>query len=449
MDPTTVGDVLSDAARDAPITVLGAGLTGLSASMELRRAGVPHRLVDKNPHAGGHAATIEEVGYRFDRTGHLLHVRDPALKGEILSWLGPENVLEIDRKSVVWSNGVYTPYPFQANTYGLPPDIAYECVVGFVKAHFDREPRTPATFEDFCLRHFGEGISRHFMVPYNEKLLGVHPRQITAAWCDRFVPIPKLEDVLGGALGVRRNELGYNTRFLYPRLGIGELVRVLADRAGAVELGRSPRAIDWKRRRIDWGDGVETSYQSLVSTLPLDVLAKLLVDAPEPVRRAGSLLRCTHLYYLDVALNTRCEKPWHWAYVPEPKYPFYRVGAYSSFSAAMVPPGKGSLYVELADRNEPDLATLLPRVADDLVEMGIVRAREAIRFARVRRIDHAYVVFDAAHADAVGTLLPFLEENGILSVGRYGAWTYASMEDALVSGRKAARDALARLEHPR
>ena len=37
-------------------------------------------------------------------------------------------------------------------------------------------------------RYFGEGIARHFMLPYNEKLWGVHPREITAAWCSRFVP---------------------------------------------------------------------------------------------------------------------------------------------------------------------------------------------------------------------------------------------------------------------
>ena len=39
--------------------------------------------------------------------------------------------------------------------------------------------------------------------------------------------------------------------------------------------------------------------------------------------------------YLDVALSEPCGKPLHWVYVPEAKYPFYRVGCYSHFSPAM------------------------------------------------------------------------------------------------------------------
>jgi hypothetical protein len=90
------------------------------------------------------------------------------------------------------------------------------------------------------------------------------------------------------------------------------------------------------------------------------------------------------MYYLDVALNGPCNKPLHWVYVPEAQYPFYRVGCYSNFSAAMAPPGKANLYVELADRSPPDMATLVPEVARGLVEMGLIDVPEAVRFARLR-----------------------------------------------------------------
>ena len=33
----------------------------------------------------------------------------------------------------------------------------------------------PTNFEEYCLRHFGAGISKHFMIPYNEKIWGVSP----------------------------------------------------------------------------------------------------------------------------------------------------------------------------------------------------------------------------------------------------------------------------------
>jgi protoporphyrinogen oxidase len=178
------------------------------------------------------------------------------------------------------------------------------------------------------------------------------------------------------------------------------------------------------------------------------VLVSRIERAPPEVALAGRALRKTHLYYLDVALNTPCERPLHWLYVPEARFPFYRVGCYSNFSAAMAPAGKASLYVELASREEPVLAKLLPEVAAGLQEMGLIRAPEAIRFARVRKVEHAYVIYDRARASALDVLRPFLEQSGIVSAGRYAMWEYASMEDAIEQGIAAAARAASELSSP-
>jgi protoporphyrinogen oxidase len=426
----------SDATNPVPILVLGAGLTGLSAALELTRLGVAHRVFERLPIAGGHAVTTLDDGYRFDRTGHLLHLRDPALRREVLGWLEGD-CREIARRSVIYSNGVYTRYPFQANTFGLPPEVANECVLGFVQAYFAESPAEPRNFEEFCLRHFGPGITRHFMVPYNSRLWGVPPSEITSAWCQRFVPLPKLEDVIAGAVGLNDHELGYNQRFLYPRLGIGELPRAMHRRLSSVTLGRAPRRIEVARRVADFGDE-RIPFDVLLSTVPLPTLLDLCDELPPEVRAARQKLRATHLYYLDIALETLPLTDFHWAYVPEAKYPFYRVGCYTHFSPELAPPGKGSLYVELADRSEPVLEAVLPAVSAGLVEMGVIERAEDIRFARLRRIDVAYVIFDHAYYEALAAIRPFLERARIVSTGRYGGWQYGSMEDALLEGRAGA-----------
>ena len=107
-----------------PVAVLGAGLAGMSAAYHLGRRGVPHRIFERLPHPGGHAITLEDSGYRFDRTGHLLHLRDPSTRALALSFIAGGWV-EIQRQSMIWTNGTYTRYPFQANTFGLPPRVAY------------------------------------------------------------------------------------------------------------------------------------------------------------------------------------------------------------------------------------------------------------------------------------------------------------------------------------
>jgi protoporphyrinogen oxidase len=179
-------------------------------------------------------------------------------------------------------------------------------------------------------------------------------------------------------------------------------------------------------------------YDSVLNPIPLSGLLELCEGVPADVSAAARRLRCPHLYYLDVALDTPARLDYHWVYVPEPRYPCYRVGCYSNFSEKMAPPGKASLYVELAERERPNLEKLLPQVGEALVEMGWCRSPSEIAFARLRRIDHAYVIFDRAYREALSAIEPFLDENGIVSRGRYGSWTYSSMEDALIAGREAA-----------
>jgi protoporphyrinogen oxidase len=419
-----------------PVVVLGAGLTGMSAGLELGRRGIEHRILEKAAVPGGHVVTTEEGGYRFDRTGHLLHLKDDTLRQQVLQWLEGD-ALEVERKSVVWSHGVMTDYPFQANSVGLPPEVAYECVLGFVKAHAARDKPTPKNFEDYCHVHFGAGISRRFMLPYNSRLWGVQPREITAEWCGRFVPLPTLEDVIAGAVGHKRRSLGYNARFLYPRLGIGALSAGLHRRVSRVELGKAPVSIDFPARRVLLADET-VSYEVLINTAPLPVLCALLTNPPEAVTYAAARLRHTSLYYLDLALDAPCPSNVHWVYVPEPKYPFYRVGCYSHFSRAMAPPRKDGLYVELVRRDAPDLSRLLPEVEAGLLEMGLIAKTGDIAFARLRKLDYAYVIFDHAYVAATQTLHSFLREQRIISTGRYGGWNYSSMEEALLFGQAAA-----------
>jgi protoporphyrinogen oxidase len=427
------------AADGVPVAVLGGGLTGLSASLQLGRANVPHRLFEREGTAGGHAVTSFERGFGFDRTGHLLHLRDPAMQALATELLPAEQYRKIARKSAIFSHGVYTRYPFQANTFGLPPEVAYECLSGFLAAHFASDKPEPKTFAEFCQVHFGAGISQHFMLPYNSRLWGVSPDEITSEWCQRFVPKPKLEDVLRGAVGANAPELGYNTSFWYPEHGMGSFSAALAART-PVELLKAPRRIDLVRRVVELSDE-EVPFEVLVSTIPLPALLGLLSDVPEAVTEAASRLRSTHLHYFDLGLSVPNPNPYHWIYVPESKYPFYRVGCYSHFSEKLAPPGKSSLYVELVDRRTQNPERALAGVLAGLRELGLVRHERDVELWRLRTIEHAYVIYDHHYRAALDVIEPFLASHRLISSGRYGAWNYSSMEDALLMGRQAARDA--------
>lgn len=425
-----------------PTIILGGGLTGISAALHLRR---PYLLLERERRLGGLARTNERDGFFFDHTGHWLHLRTDAMR-ELAQRVMGDALVEVERRAAIYSHGVLTPYPFQANLHGLPPQVVYECLLGFVQARLQRGSEVPRNFEQYVQHHFGAGIARHFMLPYNRKLWGVPPAAITSAWCSRFVPIPTLEQVLAGAVGAGPAELGYNVRFVYPRRGgIESFTRALVAELDPAHtrLGTAPEAIDPRAGTVAVA-GESLPFHALITSLPLPALLGLLVDAPAAVLAAGERLRATPVRYLDVATRRPARADYHWVYVPEERYPFYRVGVFSNAMPSMAPPGCASLYVELSSR-DGDGAQATREALEGLVAIGAIGAVEDVLFAELRELAPAYVVFDEGYEEAVATIQRYLAAHRIFSCGRYGAWIYNAMEDSLLAGRQAAAetDALA------
>ena len=426
--------------------ILGAGLAGLSTALHLERDWL---LVEREDRIGGLARTEEIDGFFFDQTGHWLHLRHPHIRATVEGLMGDE-LLRVRRRSHIWSHGRYSLYPFQGNLYGLPREVVRECLMGVIEAKIRaaREESAgaaapPRNFLDYVERHFGPGIAKHFMIPYNTKLWGVSPAEITAEWCSRFVPLPSLAQVVDGALGPGDEEMGYNAHFLYPkRGGIETLVRRLgaALRGGEIALGVEAVRIDWQRRWVELSNGRRVGYEHLVSTVPLCALGPLLVDPPEVVRRWTPTLRWTSLRHVDLGFES-VEPPFggtHWIYVPEPRYPFYRLGCFSNAVPSLAPAGSSSCYVEIANDRTVSEEEVLASLRRFLHETGAIARADQVRLAAFRTIAHAYVIFDDNYFPARAALLGFLGGCGIRSVGRYGAWVYASMEDALQDGHLAA-----------
>ncbi len=444
---------------NAPVVILGAGLAGLSTAFHLARK--RYVLVEREQRVGGHARSHRQAGYTFDITGHWLHLRDERVRQLFASVCDPAAWLEIERRTCVYSHGVLLPYPFQANLYGLPLDVVRECLVGFVEAR-EAAARdslaSPRTFEQFAMARFGRGITRHFFVPYNKKLWGVHPNLLTPAWVSRYIPIPDVDQIIGGAIGLAQEGLGYNTKFLYPKSGgIDQLPEAIlreldtrnqqggqGGQGGQSEVHTSTDVdeIDPVGRRIKLSDARDwRAYDRLVATIPLPELVRVIASPPRDVVEAVARLRWVKWRYLDVATREPPTAGYHWVYVPEPQYPFFRVGVYSNAVATMAPPLHGSLYVELSDRSHPPQ---VPEILQALVSIRAIPSVESVVFTAQRDLEYAYVLFDDAYETATSTIFAWLHSLGIHSCGRYGAWIYNSMEDSMIAGMEAAAWAEAR-----
>ena len=433
-----------------PTLILGAGLTGLSCAYHLRDPD-RFRLFEKNDEVGGLARTRKRPGgFLCDGTGHWLHLRTPQMKELVHGLLG-DNLTERARKARVFSKGAYTLYPFQANTHGLPKEVIAECLNGLIKARFIDEHPEPKSYLDWIHATFGEGICKHFMVPYNSKIYGVPLDTLSPDFARQYIPQPKLDAVINGALGLSKEALGYNAKFVYPkRGGIGALPNALHAAGGAkAEYGRKPTCIDVNAKRVTMNDGEVVEYDDLVTTIPLVELIRLCKvggGVPDAVVDAAAMLRANSVLYFDVAIKgaPKEHQDYHWIYLPESDFKFYRVGSYSAVEPSLAPPDHRSYYVEFGHYGEVDPSSFEQPLMDGLRRLGIIEDEDDIVFMMPSVLDPAYVLFDHNYEAARKTCLDWCEHVGIITKGRYGLWQYNAMEDALREGKQAADEILAR-----
>lgn len=422
------------------VLIVGGGLTGLVAGEQLARKGEAAVVLEREQEVGGACRSIECEGFTFDYTGHLLHVARQETEA-YLTELGIWDRLAVhERRAAVVIGGRTTPYPVQINTNGLAPEIRRDCLLGFVRAWADKEADEPADFREWVLNRFGEGLGEHFFFPYNSKLYRAQPEELSLDWVGRYVPKPKLEDVVDGAFGLYRDPVGYNAVFRYPRRGgIRLLPDLVAERTPGLELGREVTRVHLGERWAELADGERKPWRRMISTISLPALIDCLVDdVPEDIRAARASLRWVRCLNLALGVEGEAPSPEHWLYFPDPELPFYRIG-FPSNHGALAPPGHHTVSIELSlDPGRGDVDELAARAEDAVVAAGLLD-RGAVRVRRVTVLDPAYVVFDHPRRDAVALLRRFLRERGVALAGRWAEWKYSAMEDAILDGMRAAR----------
>lgn len=429
------------------VLVLGAGPCGLGAAYRLRELGHDDFLVcERAGDVGGLAASVSTGdGFTWDLGCHVLFSRSPYFNAVMEKVLTGE-WSERRRDAQVWLHGRFVPYPLQYNLHRLPPEARRECVVGLIRAA--RGTRTPSSFLDWIEGSFGEGLARHFMVPYNEKIWAAPLDTMSLDWIAERVPRPDLERAILNVIDARDDSgWGPNARFRYPRTGgIGEVWRAIAREVGRerIALDRAAAAIDPQARTVRFADGSAERYDTLVSTLPIDRLVAMAgLDALRP---AAEKLASTTVHV--VGLGIRGETPPSlrdrmWIYYPDPSVPFYRATILSNFSAENVPPGHWSFLVEVAESAARPLAdpdALVQAVIAATVREGIVADPSDVVTTWRSLAAPGYPTPTRDRDRLLAEILPALESRGIHSRGRFGLWKYeiSNQDHAFLQGAELA-----------
>ena len=447
---------------DAKNLIVGGGPAGLSAAYHLEDPDFV--LAEKHARTGGLCRSIIEGGFTFDYAGHIFFTNDKyvdALFRDVLKG----NFHEQLRESWVYLYGDYQRYPFQANLHGLPPEVVKECLLGVIEAGREQSLRAsgcdgvagpPANFLEWSYRTFGDGITNHFMKPYNRKVWGIDPEKMSSDWIEGRVLTPSLDEVIEGALRPGRPDMGPNARFGYPLRGGCEMfVSGLADRVkargGALAPNRTLVKVDPKRRRatfrIEEGGrsaGYETiRYETLYPSVPLPDLISAIVGAPEAVRRASDALPSTAVVCVNLGINREKVTEKHWIYYPEgqDKYIFQRIFVQSNASPFNAPPGHSALTFEISHSPSKPLPVRGKRALVDACVAGLKRTDlwrdgDEVVFEQVVGMPHAYIPFTPERPRNLAIINEYLHGRGIFPIGRFGEWKYLNQDGAILSAKR-------------
>lgn len=430
------------------IVIIGAGPCGLACARELERLG--HRdwlLLEREGHPGGLAASVvDPAGFTWDLGGHVVFSHYGEFDALLHETMDGE-LESHDRSSYVHFAGRWVPYPFQNNLRHLPPPVRDECLAGLRRAPGGSPDMDFATWMRSV---FGEGVTRHFMHPYNAKVWATPPEQLSARWIGERVSVVDYERVLRN-VREERDDVGWgpNNTFVFPAVGgTGEIWRRVAarmtDRIGyhaeVVRVDAENRAVLLASREVH-------HYDALVSTMPLDRLIAALSSCPRELRAAASGLRHNGVYMVGVGYEAPLREEKSWMYFPDREIPFYRATNFAKYAASNVPGGDTTTYcsfmteTSFSDRSPARRIGLEGRVEAALRAVGLVQGRPPVASVHLERIEYAYPVPTLERDRALGTIQPWLMERGIYSRGRFGSWLYeaGNMDHAVKMGIDIAR----------
>ncbi len=409
--------------------VVGAGITGLATAAALAERGDHDVLVvEGDDQIGGYCKTVKKDGFVWDYSGHFFHFKHPEIEAWLRQRMPGQQVRTVEKKSFIDFKGAKIDFPFQKNIHQLPKDDFVDCLHDLYFARTGGATAGgEASFEAMLYARFGRGIAERFLIPYNEKLYACDLGTLDKDAMGRFFPHADLTDIIRNMKVA--NNASYNASFTYPEGGAIEYVNALASavRPEAIALSERLLEVDLEGK-IARTDKRTIRYERLVSSAPFHKLLALAHVQHEP-----SDFSWNKVLVFNLGFDRKGPKDVHWMYYPDRNVSFYRVGFYDNIFET----DRLSLYVELGYAKDAyvDVASARARVLEDLVKVGLVTDQKLVAEHSVV-MDPAYVHITKRSTAEYERIARDLRAAKAWSVGRYGAWTYCSIEDNIVEARQ-------------
>ncbi len=403
--------------------ILGGGITNLAFAASLRSH--DYLVCEARDDVGGYCQTVKQDGFVWDYSGHFFHFRHKDIEQMFVSRIGESKVRHVAKVSKIYTRGSWVDFPFQKNIHQLPQAEFIECLVDL----FEKDEKLVTNFKDMLFAKFGRGISERFLVPYNEKLYATDLSRLDVDAMGRFFPYANLKEIISGFR--QANNDSYNATFTYPEGGAVEYVRAIQQDVAPdkIWLNTKITSIDLSAKVAQTSKG-PVRFEYLVSAAPFP---QLLSMCGLPVDEASYTYNKVLVF--NLGFDKKGPRNLHWVYYPDRDFVFYRVGFYDNIFDT----DRMSLYIEIGYPSDAALDPgkidgLRSRVVEDLRRAGLVTDHELVTHHSIV-LDPAYVHITKDSIAAVAKAKDILATRGVYSIGRYGSWTYCSIEDNILEAR--------------
>ncbi len=418
------------------ILIIGAGPTGLGAAYRLKELGYKNfQLYDRHPYIGGLASSFtDSAGFTWDIGGHVMFSHYKYYDQCFDKLMGSDYQLN-NRECWVRMFDNWVPYPFQNNIRYLPKEVAFECMAGLIEAQTKRDYKSAKNFREFIDAVFGDGIAKHFMIPYNFKVWAHPAEMMNKEWIGERVAVLDIKRALRNVM-IGNDDFGWgpNNQFKFPLFGgTGEFYRRFGKPLeGHVQLNKAVDFVNIIKKEVRFKDGEVVRYDKLLTAMPLDKLCNDVLngEVPREIKKATAGLRHSGGYMVGVGIKQPCPSTKSWMYYPEANCPFYRVTYLSNYSPYMTPDNKAhySLLCETSysEFKPVDGKTIVDDTIQGLVNSGMIQEQDKhdIVDTWVYHADYSYPTPSVERDGILAQAIPFLESHGIYSRGRFGMWKY-------------------------
>lgn len=406
--------------------IVGAGISGLAAAAALQG---DYLILEADAEIGGYCKTVKQQGFVWDYSGHFFHFKHPEIEQYLRERMRDQRVLRVQKRSFIHYQGQWIDFPFQKNIHQLDKAELIECLHDLYFA--GRDQTEPSNFKEMLYTRFGRGISEKFLIPYNEKLYACDLAQLDIDAMGRFFPHASVSEIIRNMR--EPDNTSYNQTFTYPEGGAIEYVHALARDVdpARIALSETLKSIDLNAHTARTSRR-ELRYDRLISSEPfMRFVARTGLDYDAQAFSWNKVL------VFNLGFDKKGPKDVHWLYFPDRSLSFYRVGFYDNIFGSE----RMSLYVEiglpangLAARD-----ALRKRVLSDLRKVSVISDQALVAEHSVV-MDPAYVHITERSNGEVARLKARLAQHQAYSIGRYGSWTYCSIEDNIVEARALASE---------